>query len=130
MVLPGIQTLFGFQLVAVFNSRFDTALSQAEQVCHLVALLLIGASIALVMTPAAYHRQNGPDGISARLLQVASTAINAALLLLMLGLTLDIYLVARVITGYEAASVAMAVAVLALLTSLWFGFPRWGALRG
>jgi hypothetical protein len=26
MVIPGIQALFGFQLIAVFNERFDTAL--------------------------------------------------------------------------------------------------------
>jgi hypothetical protein len=26
MVLPGIQALFGFQLIAVFNQRFDQAL--------------------------------------------------------------------------------------------------------
>jgi len=35
MVLPGIQALFGFQLVAVFNNRFETALSPSEQTLHL-----------------------------------------------------------------------------------------------
>jgi hypothetical protein len=38
MVLPGIQVLFGFQLVAVFNSTFWTKLDCLEQVFHYVAL--------------------------------------------------------------------------------------------
>ena len=31
MVLPGIQALFGFQLIVVFNSGFDQKLSATEQ---------------------------------------------------------------------------------------------------
>ena len=53
MVLPGIQAFFGFQLIAVFNSRFQD-LTHMEQVLHLVALLMLTVSIALIMTPAAY----------------------------------------------------------------------------
>ena len=34
MVLPGIQALFGFQLVAVFDSTFWTKLDRLEQVIH------------------------------------------------------------------------------------------------
>ena len=34
MVLPGIQTLFGFQLIVVFNSGFDQKLSVTESVWH------------------------------------------------------------------------------------------------
>jgi hypothetical protein len=55
MVLPGIQAFFGFQLIAVFNNRFQE-LTNTEQVLHLIALLLLAISIALIMTPAAYHR--------------------------------------------------------------------------
>ncbi|MDQ2943358.1 MAG: hypothetical protein M3R21_06785 [Candidatus Dormibacteraeota bacterium] len=35
MVLPGIQALFGFQLIAVFNQTFSQRLSPAEQYLHL-----------------------------------------------------------------------------------------------
>jgi hypothetical protein len=31
MVLPGIQALFGFQLIAVFNQRFEQDLSAFER---------------------------------------------------------------------------------------------------
>jgi hypothetical protein len=54
MVLPGIQALFGFQLIAVFNERFKE-LTEDEQLIHFSAVL-VTIAIALIMTPAAYHR--------------------------------------------------------------------------
>src|SRR6266481_2681346 len=38
MVLPGIQALFGFQLIAVFNARFEEKLSFSELRLHLLAI--------------------------------------------------------------------------------------------
>jgi Family of unknown function (DUF6328) len=60
MVLPGIQALFGFQLIAVFNSTFRESLSPAEQYVHLAAIGLVVAAVALVMSPAALHSPNEP----------------------------------------------------------------------
>ena len=54
MVLPGIQALFGFQLMAVFSQRFNE-LDHGEQALHFIAVLLIAESIGFIMTPAAYH---------------------------------------------------------------------------
>jgi len=34
-VLPGIQALFGFQLIAVFSDRFATGLSEPNNACIL-----------------------------------------------------------------------------------------------
>jgi hypothetical protein len=39
MVLPGVQAILGFQLIAVFNQRFQE-LSDARQMLHLVAFVL------------------------------------------------------------------------------------------
>ena len=50
-----LQALFGFQLIAVFNAKFWD-LSFSDRVVHLVAIGLLAIAIALVMTPAAYHR--------------------------------------------------------------------------
>jgi hypothetical protein len=52
MVLPGVQAVLGFQLVALFNQRFEL-LSPAEQVLHLAAFLLVALAMGLLMTPAA-----------------------------------------------------------------------------
>jgi Family of unknown function (DUF6328) len=38
MVLPGIQALFGFQLIAVFNQGFGEKLTIGEERLHLVAI--------------------------------------------------------------------------------------------
>src|SRR6201982_4309680 len=60
MGLPGIQAVFGFQLIAVFNNGFNN-LRPPEQVLHLAALLLVAVAIALIMTPASFRRlaENG-----------------------------------------------------------------------
>jgi hypothetical protein len=46
MVLPGIQALFGFQLVAVHNNRFHD-LTGMEQILHLFALILVALAAGL-----------------------------------------------------------------------------------
>lgn len=40
MVLPGIQALFGFQLIAVFNQGFAEKLSAMGQQLHLLSIVL------------------------------------------------------------------------------------------
>jgi hypothetical protein len=52
MVLPGIQALFGFQLIVVFSEQFRQ-LEPGEQILHFVALVLVAVAIAVIMTPAA-----------------------------------------------------------------------------
>ena len=59
MVLPGIQALFGFQLISVFNSTFREHLSAGEQYLHLCSIGFVAIAVALVMAPAALHRQWG-----------------------------------------------------------------------
>src|SRR5213075_213430 len=77
MVLPGIQALFGFQLVAVFNSGFAQKLSPAEQRLYLVAILLLAVAIACIMAPAAYHRQTGPLQVSRTFIEIATRLLLA-----------------------------------------------------
>src|SRR5262245_65387348 len=71
MVLPGIQALLGFQLIAAFNQRF-TNLSPVDQVIHLAALVLTAVSVAVIMTPAAYHRQAARGQLSRYFIRKAS----------------------------------------------------------
>ena len=46
MVLPGIQALFGFQLIAVFNSTFVEKLTSSERYFHLAAISLVATAVA------------------------------------------------------------------------------------
>src|SRR3954451_6590823 len=77
MVLPGVQALFGFQLVAVFNQRF-TDLQFTEQLLHLAAVACVAVSAALVMTPAAFHRQVLPYGVSEQMLKISTLLLLAS----------------------------------------------------
>src|SRR5262245_48571408 len=94
MVLPGIQALFGFQLIAVFNQRF-TDLTAGEQLIHLLALTLVAFSVAIIMTPAAYHRQAERGQISSYFIELASMLVALAMLPLAAGICLDLFVVAR-----------------------------------
>ena len=129
MVLPGIQALFGFQLIAVFSDAFGRELEAGEQRLHLAAIVLVTTAIALVMTPAAYHRQLDPRRASTAFLGLASRFISAAMLPLAAGLALDVHLVARVITGDVTASGFIGAAVFVGFAALWFGYPAWHAAR-
>ena len=125
MILPGLQALLGFQLIAVFNTTFAERLSPIEQRIHLLALALLAIASALVMAPAAFHRQRHPRHATQQLLDVGSRMLLIALVPLMLGIALDFYLIARLILGDFILSALLASVLVILFAWLWFGFPRW-----
>ena len=129
MVLPGVQALFGFQLIAVFSDGFERHLSEAEQSLHLAAIVLVTIAIALVMTPAAYHRQVEPRRATVSFLVLASRLVSAAMLPLAAGLAIDVHLIARVITGMPVLAATIGVVVFGLFVALWFAFPQWRAAQ-
>lgn len=122
VVLPGVQALFGFQLIAAFNQRFDD-LPALDRGIHLIALVLVAISVALVMAPAAYHRMAERGEVSRHFVDLASRLIASALLPLMLGISLDAYVVARLIMDSAGVAIAIAVVLLALFVGLWFVLP-------
>jgi hypothetical protein len=122
MVLPGVQAVLGFQLVAAFNQRFQL-LSATEQVVHLAAFLLVALAMGLMMTPAAYHRQVERGIVSRRLVDHASALLTMAMLPLIAGISLDTYLIARLILDEPTVAVCVAIGVAAALASLWFALP-------
>ena len=122
MVLPGVQAVLGFQLVAVFNQRFES-FSEIEQLMHLAAFLLMALAMGLVMLPAAYHRQVERGCVSRRFVNLSSTVLTVAMVPLIVGVSLDTFLIARLITHHLAASAAVAAATASVLTGLWFVFP-------
>lgn len=123
MVLPGIQTLFGFQLVAVFSQGFKGSLSENEQVIHLLALLLVAVSAMLVVAPAAYHRQANHQ-ISQHFIDLSSSLLAWAMVPLAIGTSLDIYIVTRTIIHSTLASAIVSTVIFALYTWTWFIFPQ------
>src|SRR4029434_4341529 len=101
MVLPGLQALLGFQFIAIFNAGFSEKLTPTEQRLHLLALGLVALAGALVMAPASYHRQTGPQEVSTHFLTLASRLLLGAMVLLVMGIGLDFYVTALQILGYR-----------------------------
>ena len=97
MVLPGIQALFGFQLISVFNQGFWERLEPSEQRLHLFAVLLVAVAVALVMTPAAYHRQLKHQALSQRFVTLSSRFLLWSMFPLMTAICVDWYVIARMI---------------------------------
>lgn len=124
MVLPGIQALFGFQLMVVFQQAFDEKLNVSERRLHLLAIALIAGAIALVMAPAAYHRQTDPGRVSDHFIRLSSALLLWSMLPLALGIWLDFYLIARLITERESLAMVLAMLLLAFFFAFWIALPR------
>ena len=116
---PGIQALFGFQLTAVFNEGFSTKLSEGQQHIHFVSILLTVIAVALVMAPAALHRQIDPLSVSQRFIQQATTLLLLSMLPLAMSICLEIYLIGEIIT--KSARVGLLSALLLFLYSYIYG---------
>ncbi len=129
MILPGLQTLFGFQLIAVFNQRFAEDLTPGEQKIHLLALALVAVAGALIMAPAAYHRQTDPHKDSESFIALATRLLLWAMIPLVLGIGLDFYLIARIILANSWLSAVLAALLVLFFFSAWFLLPRLEPLR-
>jgi hypothetical protein len=122
MVLPGIQALFGFQTMAVFNNRFED-IADSSKLAYLVALGLLVLAMGLLMTPAAYNRLAERGQVSRKMINLSSTLITAGMLPLMLAFALDVYVVVVAAFDRPQAGIFAAVGTAILLASLWFVMP-------
>jgi hypothetical protein len=122
MVLPGIQALFGFQLVSVFSDRFSD-LSDFHQDVHFTAIALIVLAIALVMTPAAYHRHQETTAVTRTFVIVSTRLLILSMAPLAVALCLDFYLIGQMILDASTAR-ALAWGMFAVLVFFWGIFPR------
>jgi hypothetical protein len=122
MVLPGIQALFGFQLIAGFNQGFRN-LPPASQNLHYAALILTTLAIAVIMTPAAYHRIVEQGGVSRFFVRLISWLVTLAMVPLMIALCLEVYVAGALILSSQTFSIAIAAVLLVIFAALWFGFP-------
>jgi hypothetical protein len=123
MVLPGIQALFGFQLIAVFNDAFDHKLAPGERQLHFLALFLVALAAALVMAPAAIHRQSQQREVSERFIWLSSLLLRVSMYPLALGLTLDVYLIGRVVFDAPILGFVFAAILFVALVVLWLVLP-------
>ena len=124
MVLPGIQALFGFQLIAVFNQGFAEKLSALQQQLHLLSIVLTVCAVALVMTPAALHRQIDPLSVNRQFIECSTVLLLLSMFPLAISICLEIYLIAHVIIGVFWLSLLIATGLLLLFFLLWILLPH------
>jgi uncharacterized membrane-anchored protein len=122
MLLPGVQAVLGFQLVAVTNNRF-TLFTETEQILFLAAFVLLALAMGLIMAPAAYHRQAERGKVTRRFVDLASRLLTLSMLPLIVAFSLDTYLVARLILDEPTMSAIIAGIVAIVLGGLWYGLP-------
>ena len=128
VVLPGAQTLLGFQFIVFLMESFEK-LPDSSKYLHFAALALVALSIMLLMTPAAYHRIVERGEATEHFHRFASRMVLAAMAPLALGLSSDFFIVARKVTGSRALAAALALAMLALFYGLWYGFTAYRRSR-
>jgi hypothetical protein len=123
MLLPGVQALMGFQLMAAFNQRFEQ-FSPGEQIMHFAAFLLLALTMALLMAPAAYHRQAERCMVTERFVKMSSMLLTIAIVPFIAGICLDTYLLGKMILKQTAPAIVAAGGALVVFVGLWFGLPQ------
>jgi hypothetical protein len=127
-VLPGIQALFGFQLMVVFNDGFSQKLTQTQQILHLVAIGLVMGAVTIIMTPAAYHRQQGGREVTERFVTISTRLLLWSMVPLAIALCFDFYLIMAMVVS-EAWISMIAAACFAFIVLFWFVLPRVDSLK-
>jgi hypothetical protein len=123
MVLPGVQTVLGFQLIAVFQPTFAREVSFFDRALHVASMGSIATAVVCLMLPAAYRRLGEPGVVTERFVPIGSASIAVGLAALALGLALDLYIVTRLALGMPAVAITLAVIVSVLASTAWFGVP-------
>jgi len=122
MVLPGIQAVFGFQLIAVFSERFG-AMDLLLRILHYASIASVVLAIALIMTPAAYDRIAEPRVITAQFLNTTAVLLTVAMGVFGIALSLELLVVTTLILGRLDAGVVSAGCALMIFATLWFYLP-------
>ena len=126
MILPGIQTLFGFQLVTAFNDHFIDRLTHNQQVWHVIAMGLTIFAMGLAIAPAAYNRERAMNTVSARFVKISNFWLRWTLMPLALAVSIDFGLINIVVFESQTIAVILASLVFIFLNLLWYAYPGIG----
>ena len=130
MILPGIQALFGFQLIVVFSDSFTTKLNVSEQRLHLLAIVLVVMATMIILTQAVFHRQTAEKQVANEFIRIASRLLLLSMFPLVTSICIEFYLISRVILNNDVFwAVLFTIVLFSLFLLLWVGLPRIEALR-
>ncbi|WP_406855272.1 DUF6328 family protein [Alsobacter sp. KACC 23698] len=128
-ILPGAQALLGFQLSVVLTQAFP-GLPAGSRLAHVAALLLVALTVALLMTPAAYHRSVYAGEDSPALLRLGGRLVLLSTAPLAGALALEAFVVSRKALGSLPVAAALGCGVFVVLTGVWLGYPLARRARG
>lgn len=119
IVLPGTETLLGFQLAAVFSGTFGK-LPHHLQYLYLANLGLITLSVIFLISPVAYDRIVDNERELSRLYKFSTLMIRLALVCLSLGLSGSLFIVVYIISQSLYLSGIFSGILFTLSICLWF----------
>ena len=117
----GVQVLFGFLLSLPFTVRFKT-LNGAERDLYQATVLCAALSIALLISPVAYHRWVFRLHEKERLLRLANIQALVGLLMVALAISGAVWLILSVV-GLSWPVTLFAAATTGSFAVLWFVLP-------
>jgi hypothetical protein len=104
-----------------FGQDFDRLPESSKQV-HLVSLLATALSTVLLMAPPAHHRIVEQGANREAFHPLAGRFIIWSMVPLALGITSDLYVVGRKVTGSVVLAATSAAVLLAISYGFWFGY--------
>lgn len=122
VVLPGVQALLGFQLIAVLTKPFQQLPTELK-IVHAAGLGMMTLSIVLLLAPAAFHRLAFAGEDVPIVHKIGSILVTAALALLALGLGAEVMVAIGAMSGRLETGALMAAIVLLILFGLWYVVP-------
>ena len=129
MILPGIQALFGFQLIVVFSTTFTEKLNVFEQRLHLIAILQVVLATMIILTQAMFHRQTSEKEVAEEFIRIASRLLLISMFPIVTSISIEFYLISRVILNNVPWALLFTLIVFSLFLLLWLGLPRIEAFR-
>ena len=127
VILPGVQVTFAFLLTVAFMDRFAQATALQRSV-YFTALLSTALATAFFIAPTIQHRILWRRSERATRLKVGNGLLIAGTVLLAIGMSCAIFLVADVVYGRTGAIVATTTMV-GVFVGLWYLFPLYRRMR-
>lgn len=119
IVLPGTQALMGFQFIAFFNQIFQDLPSRLKYL-HFITLIFTILCTILLIAPVAFHQLGEEGNTTNRFLDYTRKMLSIAMAFLLLAITGEVYVAARVIDIRAPWATLIATFVFLAGGLLWF----------